>query len=94
MQLPDQDDSSYLIKLCTCHGSFQQILTDFMINICSRTEIVDTQVLRDKQVPWPAKAYYFMSNQRFTVGLMYEVFSYLDLMNADAYRFITSKEMV
>lgn len=65
-----------------------------MINICSRTEIVDTQVLRDKQVPWPAKAYYFMGNQRFTVGLMYEMFSYLDLMNADAYRFITNKEMV
>lgn len=49
---------------------------------------LESQVIREKSVPWPVKTYYFLSNLKFTVKLMWQVADYKALLNPEIKAFI------
>ena len=93
MTLSDQDDSSYLVKISTCVGQFQQRLYDFMGKMTANNSEIDPVILKDKTVPWPAKAYYYLSSYRFIVRVMHEVENCEVYLNEEVRGFVNNPNM-
>lgn len=93
MGLSDQDDSSYLVKISTCVGQFQQLLYDFIGNMSVNNSEIDPIVLKDKTVPWPAKAYYYLGSYRFIVRVMHQVENCETYLNEEVRGFINNPNM-
>ena len=86
----DQDDSSYLVKVSTCVGQFQQLLFTFLANVTEKGTDLKMSVIKDKTVPWPLKGYYLLSSYKLSVKLMWEVDKYEEALNPEVKAFLAN----
>lgn len=90
----DPDDSSYLVKVSTCVGQFQQLLYEFLTRLVADNPEVELAVVKDKTIPWPIKAYHLLSSVKFNMRLMWEMRDEADdALNEEVRNFLIDPRM-